>query len=73
MVFITEASLKKTFVFTTFLAVNFFGKSIISELWIIDVLTGIIKANIFIIKGENLWDQYWAQRKRLSNIYKDKI
>ena len=51
LVFITKAFLKKYPFFTAFLSVNFFGKSIISELWIIDVLTGIRKNKFIHNKG----------------------
>ena len=43
LVFITEVFSEKYPFFTTFLCVDFFEKSIISELWIIDVLRGIRK------------------------------
>ena len=64
LVFSTGGFLEKE-VFTTFLTVNFFGKSIISELWIIDVVTGVRK-NEFIHneRGESLRSKLNTEKKK---------
>ena len=65
LVFSTEGSLEKHVFFTTFLTVNFFGKSIISALWLIDVLTGIRKnESIHNKRGESLRSILNTEKKK---------
>ena len=65
LVFIRESFLKRHSSFTTFLTISFFGKSIISWLWLIDILTGARK-NKFIHnkRGESLRSLLNKKRKR---------
>ena len=70
LVFITETFLEKHPFFTTFLSANFFGKSIIYELCIMLILTGIRKNKFIRNKGEESLRSILNIEKKKRTIWK---